>query len=58
MTTTQIDETEAFAHAEELVAQVEAEAVRFARSLLAHALEIVEDVWAEAESARESRLER
>ena len=51
-------ESEAVAEAEELVAQVEAEARRFARSLVARALEIAEDVWAEAKSARDEMLPR
>ena len=50
---TQVQESEPLAQAEELVAQIEAEARQFARSLLARALEIGEDVWAEAKSVRD-----
>lgn len=53
------DESEALVRAEALVAQVEADAVRLARSLAARALEIAEDVWAEAKTARDdSRVDR
>lgn len=51
--TSQVSESEVLEHAEELVAQVEADTRRLARSLLARALEIAEDVWAEAQSARD-----
>ena len=49
---------EAVAQAEELVAQLEAEARHFARSLVARALEIAEDILAEARSAQQEPLPR
>ena len=52
MTAAQIDESEALLQAEGVVEQLEAEAVRFARSFVARAVELAEDVWAEAESLR------
>ncbi len=58
MTSPQAGESEALSHAENLVEQLEADARRFAQSLLSRALEVAEDVWAEAKSARDSRLER
>ncbi len=51
--TAQVGESEVLAHAEELVAQVEADTRQLAHSLLARAFEIAEDVWAEAQSARD-----
>jgi hypothetical protein len=50
--TSQLSESEVLAHAEELVAQVEADTRQLARSLLARVFEIAEDLWAEAQSAR------
>jgi hypothetical protein len=51
--TTLAQEDPAVAQAEEIVAQLEAEARRLANALVARALEIVEDIWAEAKSARD-----
>ena len=51
-------ESDAIAQAEALVAEVEAEARRFACSLVARALEIAEDILAEARTAREEMLPR
>ncbi len=58
MTPPQAGESDALLHAENLVQQLEADAQRLAHSLLARALEVAEDVWAEAKTARDSRLER
>ena len=48
--TTATDTTDALASAEDLVAQLENEVRQFARFLLARAVEVAEDIWAEAES--------
>jgi hypothetical protein len=50
---TEPDRSEAFERAEALVAQLEAEALIWARSVLARVLEIAEDIWAEAQSAHD-----
>jgi hypothetical protein len=52
VTAAQIDESETLSQAEGVVEQLEAEAVPFARSFVARAVELAEDVWAEAESLR------
>jgi len=51
--TPQLDESEVLTHAEELVAQFEAEARRLVSSFVARAFEIAEDVWAEAQNRRD-----
>jgi hypothetical protein len=52
--TTLAHEDEAVAQAEELVAQVEAEARRMVHAFVARALELAEDILAEARSARDA----
>ena len=47
---TATDTTDALASAEDLVAQLENEVRQFARSLVARAVEVAEDIWAEAET--------
>ncbi|HKA26640.1 MAG TPA: hypothetical protein VKD88_04655 [Gaiellaceae bacterium] len=47
---TATDPADALASAEALVAQLENEVRQFARSLVARAVEVAEDIWAEAES--------
>jgi ATP-dependent protease HslVU (ClpYQ) peptidase subunit len=49
---TATDPADALASAEDLVAQLEHELRQFARSLVARAVEVAEDIWAEAESER------
>jgi hypothetical protein len=50
---TEPDRSEASERAEALVAQLEAEALIWARSILARVLEVAEDIWAEAKSAHD-----
>lgn len=47
---TATDPADALASAEALVSQLENEVRQFARSLVARAVEVAEDIWAEAES--------
>jgi len=49
------EEENALSRAEQLVEQLEADAVRAARSLVARVVEIAEDVWAEAKSKRDEQ---
>ena len=51
--TSLVSERELLEHAEELVAQLEADTRLLARSLLARAFEVAEDVWAEAQTVRD-----
>jgi hypothetical protein len=50
---TQPEESDALARAEQLVAQLEADAVRVARSFVARVVEVAEDLWVEAKDKHE-----
>jgi hypothetical protein len=51
---TESEEREPLVRAEAMVARLEASAVQFAASLVARAVEIAEDAWAEARSVRDA----
>lgn len=53
MTATPPDADSPLERAEVLVARLEEDAVRLARSALARVVEVAEDVWAEARSVRD-----
>lgn len=52
MTATQPDEESALGRAEVIAKRLEEEAERLARSTLARAVELAEDIWAEAQGER------